>query len=95
MGGFTLDSTGSGNPILPRRKQRMRLTPKGITIALRVRPEIIDDLLVNDVLDKSKASPLAKAIICCQALWLCLQCIGRLAQSVPVSLLEVSAEWHC
>jgi len=68
----------------------MRLTLKGVSVALKVRPEIFEHLLVNDVLDKSKASPLAKAIVCCQALWFCLQCIGRLAESLPISLLEVS-----
>ncbi|KAL8687377.1 MAG: hypothetical protein Q9218_006431, partial [Villophora microphyllina] len=94
MGGFTLDSTGTGNPILPAERERMRLTLKGISVALKVRPEILETLLVDDVLDKSKASPLAKAIVCCQALWFCLQCIGRLAQSIPVSLLELNTFAH-
>ena len=90
MGGFALDSTGAGRPILPPDRERMQLTPKGVLIALKVKPEILESLLVNDVLDKSKASPLAKAIVCCQALWFCVQCIGRLAESLPLSLLEVS-----
>ena len=90
MGGFTLDSTGVGHPILPPKTERMRLTPKGVLIALKVRPEILETLLMDDVLDKSKASPLAKAIVCCQALWFCVQCIARLAESLPLSLLEVS-----
>ena len=91
MGGYTLDSTGEGNPILPSGKERMRLTLKGICIALQVRPELRDHLLLNDDLDKSKASPVTKAIVCCQALWFILECIGRVAQSLPVSLLEVSS----
>ena len=89
MGGFTLDSTGVGDPILPPGNERMRLSIKGVSIALEVRPEMLDNFLVDDVLDKSKASPLAKAIVCCQALWFCAQCIGRLVASLPLSLLEV------
>ena len=89
MGGFTLDSTGVGDPILPPGKERMRLTLKGVSTALKMRPNILDSLHLDDVLDKSKASPLAKAIVCGQAIWFCMQCVGRLAQSLPLSRLEV------
>ena len=90
MGGFTLDSTGVGGPILPPGRERMRLSLKGVAVALKLRPGILESLHLDDVLDKSKASPLAKAIVCGQATWFCMQCIARLAQSLPLSLLEVS-----
>lgn len=90
MGGFALDSTGVNNPILPPGKERMRLTLKGVAVALKLRPELLQDFPADAILDKSKASPLAKAIVCGQALWFCLQCLGRLISSAPLSLLEVS-----
>ena len=90
MGGFALDSTGVNNPILPPGKERMRLTLEGVTVALKLRPELLQDFPADAILDKSKASPLAKAIVCGQALWFCLQCLGRLISSAPLSLLEVS-----
>ncbi len=68
----------------------MRLTLKGVAVALKLRPELLQDFPADDILDKSKASPLAKAIVCGQALWFCLQCLGRLVSSTPLSLLEVS-----
>ena len=90
MGGFELDSSDSNHPILPPGRERMRLTLKGVAVALKLRPDILRDLPTDAILDKSKASPLAKAIVCGQALWFCLQCLGRVISSAPLSLLEVS-----
>ena len=89
MGGFALDSSGTGNPILPSGYDQIRLTLKGVVVALRLRPELLQDFPVDTILDKSKASPLAKAIVCFQAVWFCVQCLERLIQSTPISLLEV------
>lgn len=90
MGGFELDSSDLNHPILPPGRERMRLTLKGVAVALKLRPELLRDLPTDAILDKSKASPLAKAIVCGQALWFCLQCLGRVISSAPLSLLEVS-----
>lgn len=90
MGGFALDSTGVNKPILPPGKERLRLTLKGVAVAFRLRPELLQDVPIDAILDKSKAGPLAKAIVCSQALWFCLQCLARLMSSTPLSLLEVS-----
>ncbi len=90
MGGFALDSSGVNSSVLPPGKERMRLTLKGVAVALRSRPELFNDSSADAILDKSKASPLAKGIVCSQALWFCLQCLGRLISSAPLSLLEVS-----
>ncbi len=45
-------------------------------------------------MDKSKADGLKKTIVCAQALWFCVQCFTRLAQALPVSLLEVNTFAH-
>ena len=89
MGGFALDSSGTDNPILPSGREQMRLTLKGVAVVLRLRPELLQDFLVDTIIDKSKASPLAKAIVCLQAVWFCVQCFERIIQSAPISLLEV------
>ena len=90
MGGFALDSSGTNDPILPTGHEQMRLTLKGLVIALNLRPELLQDFPVDTILDKSKASPLAKAIVCVQAVWFCVQCLERLIRSAPISLFEVS-----
>ena len=89
MGGFALDSSGTNNPILPSGHDQMRLTLKGVVVALRLRPELLQDFPVDAILDKSKAKPLAKAIVCFQTVWFCIKCLERLAHSTPIRLLEV------
>ncbi len=64
MGGFELDSSGADTAILPPGKERMRLTLKGVAVALRLRPELLKHSSTDAILDKSKASPLAKGIVC-------------------------------
>lgn len=49
----------------------------------------------KDILDKSKASGLAKALVCAQALWFCIQCLSRILQSLPITLLELNTFAHC
>jgi hypothetical protein len=46
------------------------------------------------VADKSKADYVAKVLVCCQAGWFLIQCIARLAQNLPVSLLELHVLAH-
>ena len=41
MGDFALDSINVNNSILPPGKERMRLTLKGVAVALRLRPELL------------------------------------------------------
>ena len=64
MAGFALDSSRTDNPILPPGHDQMRLMLKGVVVALELRPELLENFLVNTITDKSKPGPLAKAIIC-------------------------------
>ena len=63
-------------------------------LATRVSPHIIPDLSASSIMDKSKANGLARALLCLQALWYCLQCIGRLAHGLPISVLELNTLVH-
>jgi hypothetical protein len=48
----------------------------------------------KDLEDKSKASSLAKGLVCLQALWFSVQCLARVAQGFPVTLLELNKFAH-
>ena len=49
-----------------------------------------DALSANAIADKSKADSFVKAVACMQATWLVVQCIGRAAQHLPITTLELS-----
>src|SRR4051794_34212691 len=56
----------------------------------KARPELLSQLSLSHIKDKSKTDSLAKALVFIQALWFIVQCIFRLAgQSMAISLLEV------
>ena len=44
--------------------------------------------------DKSKANGLAKSLVCLQASWFCVQCLVRVGQALPVTLLEINTFAH-
>jgi hypothetical protein len=44
----------------------------------------------DDITELSKAGFITKGLTCMQASWLLLQCIGRIAQRLPVTTLEVT-----
>ena len=101
MGGFVLEPSGrSSDAFLPASRKTVCLLPGGLRYILRNaellknKPTLVPNISETDILDKSKASALAKTFVCLQALWFCAQCITRLAQRLPISLLEVSLRYH-
>ncbi|KAH8701322.1 hypothetical protein GQ44DRAFT_717787 [Phaeosphaeriaceae sp. PMI808] len=56
--------------------------------------EVFPDLSEAQILDKCKASGLAKLLVCVQASWFCIQCFARLGLSHPISLLELTSVAH-
>lgn len=52
------------------------------------------DISKEEILDKSNASGLAKSLVCLQSTWFCIQCLARLAQHLPLSLLEMNTAVH-
>ncbi|KAF2627558.1 hypothetical protein BU25DRAFT_50081 [Macroventuria anomochaeta] len=48
----------------------------------------------SEVRDKSKADGLAKILVVLQAGWMIIQCIARVAQDLPVTLLEINTIGH-
>ncbi|THW34039.1 hypothetical protein D6D21_09758 [Aureobasidium pullulans] len=90
MGGFVIRSEdiGYGTGVFV-------LSERGIHFLAETMPESIPNIPESEILDKSKASTLAKTIVCLQALWFCIQCIARLSQGASISFLELNVLGHC
>lgn len=85
-GGFAVDSS----TFWPQ--QRLTFTPDGLIELARL--GLLPDVSAATVADKSKADTGAKALVCIQAGWFLIQTLARLAQRLPVTLLEVHVLAH-
>jgi len=56
--------------------------------------DLLPGISETQIRDKSKASGLAKTLVCIQAAWFCMQCIVRLTQGLTISLLELNTFAH-
>ncbi len=92
MGGIAVDPRGSGS-FIPL-SQRSTLTRKGVSLLLKHEPHLLPDISVEEVKDKSKGSAVTKILACIQATWFCMSCIARIAQHLPLSLLELNTFAH-
>ncbi|KAL8774457.1 MAG: hypothetical protein Q9209_000830 [Squamulea sp. 1 TL-2023] len=94
MGGFAFSTEKSDQDILPSPHTRATLTPAGVMFLLSHEPNILPYLSPEQIEDKSKADGLKKTLVCAQATWFCVQCIARMSQSLPLSLLELNTVAH-
>lgn len=94
MGGFAFTTDPKMDPFLPSSYNRATITPEGIRFLLTHEPDALPSLTEAQILDKSKADGLKKTLVCAQATWFCVQCITRLAQNLPISLLELNTFAH-
>ncbi|KAL8695800.1 MAG: hypothetical protein Q9201_007955, partial [Fulgogasparrea decipioides] len=70
----------------------LTVTPDGaIELAMLGLLKPISETVIDD---KSKADPITKTIACVQAGWFIVQCISRVAQHLPLTLLEVHVLTH-
>jgi hypothetical protein len=95
MGGFALDTRSLDQDIFPYNRDRMILSLDGFKFLLQHEPDILPDLSQTEIFDKSKASNLAKTVVCCQAIWFCAQCVARWYSDLAFSLLELNTFAHC
>ncbi|KAL8875984.1 MAG: hypothetical protein Q9198_005740, partial [Flavoplaca austrocitrina] len=79
---------------LPENISRATLTPDGLRFLMFYEPSAVPSITTEQIMDKSKADGLKKTLVCAQALWFCLQCLTRLSQSLPISLLELNTFGH-
>jgi len=90
MGGLQIDLTGY--EMLFDDSQYIRPIHWGLCLlALSGKLPDIPKAVIND---KSKADSITKALVCTQAGWFILQLIGRLADHLPITLLEINTLGH-
>ncbi|KAK3984083.1 hypothetical protein QBC44DRAFT_337640 [Cladorrhinum sp. PSN332] len=94
MGGFAILTKSSRGDFSPNGWKRVTLTALGILHLAEHYPELLPDISVGDINDKSKANGLAKTIIILQASWFSAQCLSRMALGMTVSLLELNTFAH-
>ncbi|THU97494.1 hypothetical protein K435DRAFT_796443 [Dendrothele bispora CBS 962.96] len=94
MGGFAFDAGRQQDSFLPDNQTRAVLTPAGIKFLMKYAPEVIPDVSEEDISDKSKASGLAKLLVCLQAIWFCIQFFARIPQGLSFSVLELNTAAH-
>jgi hypothetical protein len=92
MGGFVFDTSTEG-PILFDNTRAM-VTPAGVMFLMKHDPGLIPDISEDEIRDKSKADSIAKVLLVWQLVYFCLSCVSRLAQRLPLSLLEVTTFAH-
>lgn len=91
-GGFAFEPD-DGESFLPADcPRRLTITARGM--ALLAKCGRLPDIPRADIVDKSKANDLAKALVMVQALWMLLQVMERLVVRLPVTLLEVNTIAH-
>ena len=91
-GGFAFQ-LDNGETFLPADcPKRLTITARGM--ALLAKCGHLPDIPRAEIVDKSKANDLAKALVLVQALWMLLQVIERLIVRLPVTLLEVNTIAH-
>ncbi|KAF2140459.1 uncharacterized protein K452DRAFT_359536 [Aplosporella prunicola CBS 121167] len=94
MGGFVLEDPGNDPSFLSESFTRLTLSGPELSEVIQLRPNLVPKISEGEIDDKSKASRVAKAIVCVQAGWFIAQCITRMAQSLPISLLELNTLGH-
>jgi len=94
MGGFAVDQRNAEEPYFPRSLSRLTILPTGLRLLANVDLNLIPDISKEEISDKSKANGLAKTVVCVQAFWFCVQCITRLSQGLPITLLELNTFVH-
>lgn len=94
MGGFAFDATKANPIFLPGSRSRVCLSLSNLGQLAEKVPDLIPDLPKSDINDKSKASSLAKFLVCLQAFWFCMQCVLRLVGGKSIALLELNIFGH-
>jgi hypothetical protein len=95
MGGFAIDTRRCERKFHSHNRNRMILNLEGFKCLLQHEPDFLQEISLEEIQDKSKASNIAKTIVCCQAIWFCGQCGARWYSNLGFSLLELNKFAHC
>ncbi|EKM56215.1 uncharacterized protein PHACADRAFT_257318 [Phanerochaete carnosa HHB-10118-sp] len=100
MGGFVLEVDTSLIPAAAPAPQsssyrtRFILTAQGVCFLMKHAPELVPDLSAISIRNRCQSDALTKALLVVQLLYFCISCALRLAQALPLSLLEISTFVH-
>ena len=94
MGGFAFDTSSAPAKFLPNGTTRLTIRSLGLRYMAEHAPALIPDISEEHIRDKSKADGLVKILVCLQAIWFCVQCVVRVAQSQEISFLEINTSAH-
>lgn len=94
MGGFAFDTSNLEQKIFADHRTRLTLSCNGLLELARQEVDLPPDISEEFIRDKSKANGVAKALVCLQALWFCVETLGRLGQRLPISMLELNTFAH-
>lgn len=97
MGGYSYKLREGPKVFLPddHNRDQLILRDEALRFVAEHEPNVIPNLTVLDILDKSSSSTFVKIIALFQALWFSLQCVVRMAQGLSISLLELTTFAHC
>lgn len=74
------------------KEQYLTITPAGAVELARL--GLLTPVSEDVIDDKTKADLITKLLVCMQAGWFIIQCIARVAQHLPLSLLEIHVLTH-
>ena len=75
-----------------REETYLTITPAGAVELARF--GLLSPIPQDVMDDKTKADPITKVLVCIQAGWFIVQCISRVSQGLPLSLLEIHVLAH-
>ena len=75
-----------------RRDSHLTVTPSSAVALAKI--GLLSPVPQSVIDDKAKADPITKVVVCLQAGWFVLQCAARVAQELPLSLLEIHVLAH-
>jgi hypothetical protein len=83
-----------GSPRLMDGSITLSLTSAAILRLAQLHPSSIPRLTLQSIRDRSKADSFTKILACVQAGYIIAQVVGRLANNLPVTMLEVNTIGH-
>ncbi|KLO11913.1 hypothetical protein SCHPADRAFT_891194 [Schizopora paradoxa] len=96
MGGFQLDVRDSrtGEPFENTTFERTRLSTNGVRFLMGQYTELLTVPTIESIKERAKSNSLGKAVLALQVVWFIVNCASRLAENLPLSLMEVSTLAH-
>lgn len=96
MGGYAFDvpNEDENNVDVEESKRRAILTPEGVQFLMVYDPDLILADPVTSITDRSKSNVFNKALLVAQVAWFCVSCVSRLADGLPLTLIEIITAAH-